>query len=77
MRGWPEQGKTRSSAYPVSEIRHSFCPQTNGTFVDRSTYINIAKTNVVVSHLLFLDNKEICHTFVQHIVDGLHCPALQ
>ena len=43
MTGWSEQGKKRSSAYPVSEIRHSFRPQTNGSSVDRSTSIKHRK----------------------------------
>lgn len=43
MTGWPEQGKTRSSAYPVSEIRHSFRPQPNGISVDRSMSIKRRK----------------------------------
>jgi len=35
--GWPEQGKARRSVLPVSEILHSFRPQTTGISVDRST----------------------------------------
>jgi hypothetical protein len=40
--GWPEQGKSWTSTFPVSES-HSFYPVTNGASVDNSTSINTAR----------------------------------